>query len=89
MDFILIKLRTLEERMNNTFSKVMSEVNVPSLSEMDPPVLMRKNKETLANMILSLVTVFDENVRICKSAAEKIDELKSDQISLQNKLLKP
>ena len=67
----------------------MSEVNVPSLSEMDPPVLMRKNKETLANMILSLVTVFDENVRICKSAAEKIDELKSDQICLQNKLLKP
>ena len=85
MDFILIKLRTLEERMNNTFSKVMSEVNVPSLSEMDLTVLMRKNKETLANMILSLVTVFDENVRICKFASEKIDirrtKIGSDQFA--------
>ena len=49
---------------------------------------MKLNKNTLISSMISFAQVFEENVSICKSAAEKIDELKSEQIELQKKLLK-
>ena len=73
--------------MKDTFSKALSEAKVSTLSELNETVLMRLNKNQLANTIISLVNVFDENISTCKSAAEKIDELKSEQIELQKKCL--
>ena len=69
-------------------SKVLNEAKVSSLSELTEPALMKLNKNALVSSMISFAQVFEENVSICKSAAEKIDELKSEQIELQKKLLK-
>ena len=73
--------------MKDTFSTALSEAKVSTLSELNETVLMRLNKNQLVNTIISLVNVFDENISTCKSAAEKIDELKSEQIELQKNCL--
>jgi hypothetical protein len=49
---------------------------------------MKLQKKSLPNIISSLVNVFEMNSTICKSAAEKIDELKSEQIELQKNLIR-
>ena len=57
------------------------------MSELSDGSLMKLQKRPLANIIISLVNVFEMNSTICKSAAEKIDELKSEQIELQKNLI--
>ena len=81
------KLHKFEEKMRSTFSAALSKAKVSNLPELNEAVLMKLNKNQLVNTILSLVNVFDENVGICRSAAGKIDELKSEQILLQRKHL--
>ena len=38
-------------------------------------------------MIVNLVHVFEQNMNLCKVAAERIDELKTEQIDQQRKLI--
>ena len=64
---------------------MLSEVKVSKLSGLDEMALMKLYKGPLSNIIINLVNVFEENVNICKSAAEKIYELKSEQIKLQQR----
>ena len=73
--------------MGDTFSTTLREAKVTNLSELNETVLMKLNKNQLVNTIISLVNVVDENINACKSAAEKIDELKSEQIELQKKCI--
>ena len=73
--------------MKNTIAGVLSEVKVSNLSGLDETALMKLHKGPLANIIINLANVFEENVSICKLAAEKIDELKSEQIKLQQRLI--
>lgn len=61
---------------------MFSEVKASNLSGVSKTALMKLNKGPLAKIIISLVNVFEENVNICKSAAEKIDELKSGQMDV-------
>jgi hypothetical protein len=87
MDFSVNKLHTLEDQMKKTLSELLTEVKVSKLSELSDESLMKLQKKPLANIIISLVNVFEMNSTICKSAAEKIDELKSEQIELQKNLI--
>ena len=73
--------------MSKLFSTLTTEAKVSSLSELNEAALMKLNKNSLVTSILSLVVHFEENVSICKSAAGKIDELKTEQIGLQSKLI--
>lgn len=76
-----------EELMKKTLSEVLTEVKVSELSELREESLLKLHKKPLANIIISLVNAFEMNLSICKSAAEKIDELKSEQIELQKNLI--
>ena len=87
MDFTVNKLHELEEMMKNTFSTTLCETKVSKVLELNETVLMKLNKNQLVNIIISMVNLFDENVKTCKSAASKIDELKSEQIELQKKFI--
>ena len=80
-------LHAFEEKLKNTIAGVLSEVKVSNLSGLNEAALMKLHKGPLSNIIISLVNVFGENVSTCKSAAEKIDELKSEQIKLQQRLI--
>jgi len=62
-------------------------MKVSNLSEVCETALMKLNKGPIAKIIIGLVNVFEENVSICKSAAEKIDELISRRTDLQQKLI--
>ena len=73
--------------MKKTLSEVLTEVKVSKLSELNEESLLKLQKKPLASMIISLVNVFEMNLSICKSAAERIDELKSEQIELQKNLI--
>ena len=66
--------------MKNTIAGVLSEVKVSNLSGLNEAALMKLHKGPISN-------VFEENVSVCKSAAEKIYELKSEQINLQQRLI--
>ena len=48
---------------------------------------MKLNKNDLTEIVLRLVKAYEKNLNICKSAAVKIDQLKSDQIENQKKLM--
>ena len=76
-----------EELMKKKLSEVLTEVKVSEVSELSEESLLKLHKKPLANIIISLVNAFEMNLSICKSAAEKIDELKSEQIELQKNLI--
>jgi len=87
MDFTVESLHAMEKDMNSEFQKLLKAVNVTSASDLSETVLLKLNKNPLANTILRLVNVLEKNLNICKSAASKIDNLKSEQIENQKKLL--
>merc|ERR1712023_309292 len=45
------------------------------------------NKNSLSDIILRLVNLCEKNVNTCKSAASKLDQMKTEQIENQKKLL--
>ena len=58
--------------MNIVFTRVMGDVKVSKPSEIDKTALSKlRTKEPLMDIIISLVNVFEDNVRTCRSAAEK------------------
>ena len=67
--------------------RVLSETNASKTTDIDKVALKKLTKDPLVDIVISLVSVLEENVRICRSAAEKIDDLKSEQIELQRKLI--
>ena len=87
MDFSVRKLHELQKEMEVVFSDVLSKGKVSKLLELNATVLMRLNKDSLTDMIVNLVHVFEQNMNLCKVAAERIDELKTEQIDQQRKLI--
>ena len=73
--------------MKTDLQTLFSTVNVNSSTDINQSVLVKLNKNTLANFVSSFVTLMEKNVDLCKSAAVKLDELKSEQINNQKKLL--
>jgi hypothetical protein len=61
MDFSVSvrKLHELQKGMEVIFSDVLSKGKVPNLLELNATVLMRLNKDSLTNMIVNLVHVFE------------------------------
>ena len=57
------------------------------LLELNETVLIKLHKDSLTDMIVNLVHVFEQNMNLCKVAAERIDELKTEQIDQQRKLI--
>ena len=87
MDFSVRKLHELQKDMEVVFSDVLSKGKVSKLLELNATVLMRLNKDSLTDMIVNLVHVFEQSMNLFKVAAERIDELKTEQIDQQRKLI--
>jgi hypothetical protein len=75
MGFSVRKLHELQKDMEVVFSDVLSKGKVSKLLELNAIVLMRLNKDSLTDMIVNLVHVFEQNMNLCKVAAERIDEV--------------
>ncbi|KAL5264420.1 hypothetical protein ACHWQZ_G005491 [Mnemiopsis leidyi] len=87
MDFSVDLLNTMEKKMTSEIQKVLKAVNVSCASEVSESALMKLNKNPLAQIVNSLVSLIEQNVELCKCAAGKMDQLKSDKIADQKLLI--
>ena len=87
MDFSVSKLHELQMEMEAVSLNILTEGKVSRLSELVASSLAKSKKDILADIIVNLVQVFEKNMNLCKIAAEKIDDLKTEQIDQQKKLL--
>ena len=87
MDFSVDLLNTMEKKMTSEIQKVVKTANVSCVSEVNEPALMKLYKNPLANMVVSLLNLIEENIELCKCAAGKMDRLKSEKIADQKLLI--
>ena len=87
MDFSVQSLHTFEFELSVELRTILNLANVTSTTKLNKNSLMKLYKNELTEIALRLVKAYEKNLNICKSAAVKIDQLKSDQIENQKKLL--
>ena len=89
MDFSIEQLHTTERNMKQKIQELLKMANVSSTSELKGAVLTTSKftKNSLASFVTSFISLVEEHVNLCKSAAEKVEELKDEQISNQQKLI--
>ena len=87
MDFSIDTLHSFEKEMLAAEQKILKTVKISCITDLNHSTLMRQNKDPLASMVQDLVKLFNSNLNLCKSAANKLDRMKSEQIELQNRLL--
>ena len=73
--------------METELQKLFRTVNVNSSSDVNQSVLAKLTKSSMSNFISSFVTLIENNIELCKTAAVKLDQLKSEQLESQKKLL--
>ena len=74
--------------MKSEIQKVLKAVNVSTTSELNETVMMQKlNKNPLAKFVETLTNLIEKNIELCKSAAGKIDQLKSEKMADQKLLI--
>ena len=87
MDFSVDLLHTVQKDIESEILKLMKAVSVSSPSDINQSSLNKLNKAPLQNFLVSIVSLYDKNVNLCKSAAVKCDQLQTEQIALQKQLL--
>ena len=73
--------------MKEEISKLLRTTKVTTTSDLSEIVLEKLRKADLISVVLSLVTVCENNIDQCKSAAEKSDELKDSKIIYQKEII--
>ncbi len=87
MEFTVESLHTLEGLYKNVTEKVMDAVNVSNLDDLSPALLMKENKTSLANMMCNISDYCQKGMKLLRSAAEKFDELKTEQLAMQKHII--
>ena len=88
MDFSISALNKMEDDLNSAISSILKQVSVSTVEDLNPTVIANKlNKNPLAKIVNDALKLMNSNLRICKSAAAKIDELKSEKLADQKALI--
>ena len=88
MDFSVDLLNKMEKEMTSDIQKVLRTLNVFSVSEVTESVLIAKlHKNPMAKIVINLLNLVEQNIELCKCAAGKIDEMKSEKIAEQKQLI--
>ena len=87
MDFSVSTLNKMEDNVKSTLRSVVKEVKVQSVEELSPTILGKLNKGPMSKMVIDLAKLIKKNVRVCKAAAAKIDELKTEKLADQKSLI--
>ena len=77
----------MEKDFSSEMAKVLKTAKVKSTTELNDNVLLKLTKNPLADIIVRLVNLCEKNLNTCKSAASKLDQMKTAQIESQKKLL--
>ena len=75
----------MEKDFTLELQKVLKTAKVTSTTELDESTLFKLTKNPLADIIVRLVNLYEKNLNTCKSAAIKMDQLKTEQIENQKK----
>ena len=88
MDFTVESLHAVEKEFRSVTEQVLKAMKISSSSELTQSVIMRSNKDVIANCLKSVVHLLEKNMDLCKSAAAENDELKSEQIQNQKEIIR-
>ena len=86
-EFSLDSLHDMDVELENVLKQMRGTLNITDIGNMKPPVLMKQNKDTLVKFVQSLTDIVSRSQLVLKSAAAKIDELKSDNLKTQGSLI--
>jgi hypothetical protein len=87
MDFSEESLHTIEKDVETTIAELMNDVDVSSLSDITWNILSKLNKAPLQKYLANILSLYQKNINLCRSAAAKLDQLKDEQIVLQKQLI--
>ena len=87
MDFSVQSLHTIESELTAELRTILKTAKVTSTMELNENCLMKLSKNCLTDITLRLFSLYEKNLNTCKSAAVKIDQLKTEQIENQKKLI--
>ena len=87
MDFSVESLHEMEKEIESEILKLMKAVNISSSSEINQSSLQRLNEGLSQTFLVNVVSSYDENISLCKSAAATRDQLKTEQIELLKRLI--
>ncbi|KAL5272132.1 hypothetical protein ACHWQZ_G000372, partial [Mnemiopsis leidyi] len=83
MEFSVTVLNKSKETLNSTLCSILKETRVETVEYLDlnPSVSANKlNKNTHAKIVVDLAKFMQDNFKVCKTAAAKINELKSQML---------
>ena len=86
-EFSLDSLHDMDVELENVLKQMRGTLNITDIGNMKPPVLMKQNKDTLVKFVQRLTDIVSRSQLVLKSAAAKIDELKSDNLKTQGSLI--
>lgn len=87
MEFSLDSLHQMESELETVLKKMRGTLNITDIEIMKQPMLMKQNKDNLVGFVQSLAGVVNRSQLMLRSAAAKIDELKSDNLKNQRSLI--
>ena len=87
MDFSVDLLYNSEKNMKANLQQLLKDTKTTAVMELNHSTLMKLNKDALVNYVKNLANLVDENIDLCKSAACEVDQLKSEQIKNQKKII--
>ena len=85
MDFSLEMLYNTEKEMKGMLQQILKNCKTSLPADLNQNVLMKLNKDVLANYVKNLVSVLEKNIELCQSAAVEMDKMKTEQIANQKK----
>ena len=88
MDFSLNQIYELDSKCQKVLRSVLKLSRSSSLSCISEENIRKADKEDLSNVILSLVDVTESSVNILRSAAVSMEQLCSEKVKNQGKIIK-
>ena len=88
MDFSVEVLHDMEKDINAAKQKILKATKASSASELTVPALMKLSKDSITGFLENFVNVVEKNLDVCKLAANKIDQLKIEQIENQKVIIR-
>ena len=87
MEFSIDSLHKMEKDLNTALNLIMKTSKVDNVDNLNRTILMKWNKDPLAEWVEKLSKLLNSNIGLCKAAASKIDKLQSEQIASQKELI--
>ena len=77
----------MESDVNSVLNQVLKIAKVESAGELTNDALMKMNKDSLVKFVVNLSKLAGKTIEVCKSAAGTIDDLKTEQLDIQRRLI--